>query len=38
MELHAGDYSEQNGCFKMALTKDKQELVTKKISWVRFHY
>jgi len=25
-----GDSSEQNGCFKMALTKAKQELVTKK--------
>jgi hypothetical protein len=25
-----GDSSEQNGCFKMALTKEKQALVTKK--------
>jgi len=25
-----GDSSEQNGCFKMALTKAKQELVMKK--------
>ncbi len=25
-----GDSSKQNGCFKMALTKAKQELVTKK--------
>ena len=26
-----GDSSELNGCFKMALTKAKQELVTKKM-------
>ena len=25
-----GDSTEQNGCFKMALSKAKQELVTKK--------
>jgi hypothetical protein len=31
-----GDSSEQNGCFKMALTKAKQDLVTKKMTmaWI----
>jgi len=32
-----GDSSEQNGCFKMALTRAKQELVTKKKRcWLTF--
>jgi hypothetical protein len=28
--LQVGDSTEQNGCFKMALAKAKQALVTKK--------